>query len=134
MVATEHYPIHTFIDSLHHRERGRRASVQSCPDVQLLDQNIRAVPMPIRNNDFIRARFTGSADGGIYILSHLFAKTGVFGMAWRDLLPGCHTRNSFHVSRYQDFHDDSPCMLKLSSLETGVLLTIHLSTNLPTNG
>src|ERR1051325_11564609 len=67
--------------------------------------------MPICNNDLICACFTGSADGGIYILSHLFAKTGVFGMTWRDLLPGCHAGNSFHICCDQDFHGDSPFSL-----------------------
>ena len=46
--------------------------------VQLFNQNIGAVPMPIRYHDFCSAAFQGSADGRVDVLGHDMPEALIF--------------------------------------------------------
>ncbi len=97
MITDEHHAVDAFVDSLHHREWGRGARVQPGARIELFDQDIRSIPMSVRNDDFLRTRVEGAADGGIHILGHLSAKAGVLGVPRRDLIPGGDAGDPFHI-------------------------------------
>src|SRR3990172_57044 len=72
--------------------------------MELFDQYIGTVPVSVRNDDLSRARLKGPAYGGVYILGHQLAKARVLRVPRRDLVPGGHSGNTFHVCGDKDFH------------------------------